>query len=122
MIARPEDAHPEFVRAFNNDDLQGLLALYEADARLLANPDDIRTGHDGIRPVLQQFLDLRGEIAMSTVSIIEGAGVALLRGRWRLNGTAANGNPVAIEGNSIEVLRRQPDGRWLFAIDQPSST
>ena len=122
MIARPEDAHPEFVRSFNHGDLQGLLALYEADARLLANPGDIRTGHGAIRPVLQQFLDLRGEIAMSTVSIIEAAGVALLRGRWRLNGTAGNGNPVAIEGNSIEVLRRQPDGRWLFAIDQPSST
>jgi uncharacterized protein (TIGR02246 family) len=122
MVARPEDAHPEFVRVFNNGDLQGLLGLYEPDARLLAQPGDIRTGREAIRAVLQQFLDLRGQMQMSTVSIIECAGVALLRGRWRLNGTAANGNPVAIEGNSIEVLRRQPDGRWLFAIDQPASS
>jgi ketosteroid isomerase-like protein len=25
-------------------------------------------------------------------------------------------------GQSVEVVRRQPDGRWLFAIDLPFGT
>jgi len=45
--------------------------------------------------------------------------VALLTASWTLNGTGADGTPVRMTGNSVEVARRQADGTWLFAIDTP---
>jgi ketosteroid isomerase-like protein len=36
-----------------------------------------------------------------------------------LDGTGPDGKPVKIEGQSAEVARRQPDGTWLFVIDNP---
>ena len=33
--------------------------------------------------------------------------------------TTASGH-IAREGRSTEAARRQPDGRWLFVIDNPS--
>ncbi len=40
--------------------------------------------------------------------------VALLRADWKL--VASDGN-VIVSGSSAEVVRKQPDGRWLYVID-----
>jgi ketosteroid isomerase-like protein len=33
--------------------------------------------------------------------------------------TGQDGKPASMNGQSVEVVRRQPDGRWLFAVDFP---
>ncbi|HET7755343.1 MAG TPA: hypothetical protein VFK85_15650 [Anaeromyxobacteraceae bacterium] len=40
-------------------------------------------------------------------------------GRWTLEGTGEGGKPVRLEGRSVEVARRQPDGSWLYVMDAP---
>ena len=37
----------------------------------------------------------------------------------QLSLTGPDGKPATMSGKSVEVVRRQPDGRWLFAIDFP---
>ena len=39
--------------------------------------------------------------------------------KWVLEGTGPDGKPMRMEGQSAEVARRQPDGTWRFAIDNP---
>jgi ketosteroid isomerase-like protein len=43
-------------------------------------------------------------------------------GEWTLSGTGQDGKPVTMGGLSADVLRRQPDGRWLIAVDNPWGT
>ena len=38
---RPEDFHRRFVEAFNSADVQPLLDLYEPDASLVPQPDEV---------------------------------------------------------------------------------
>jgi ketosteroid isomerase-like protein len=45
--------------------------------------------------------------------------LALTGGRWKMTGTDPDGNPVTLSGNSCEVVRRQADRAWRFAIDNP---
>ena len=45
--------------------------------------------------------------------------IALYVGRWTLQGADPAGQPVSMGGESSDVLRRQPDGRWLIALDNP---
>ena len=45
--------------------------------------------------------------------------LALLRGKWSLSATDADGNPIKISGNSSELVRRQADGGWRQVIDDP---
>jgi ketosteroid isomerase-like protein len=45
--------------------------------------------------------------------------VALLMSKWTLKGTSTEGEPVSIEGQTSDVVRRQADGSWLFAVDNP---
>ena len=37
-------------------------------------------------------------------------------------GTGPNGMTVEMAGKSSDVLRRQPDGTWLIAVDNPWGT
>jgi len=55
-------------------------------------------------------------------AIIEGETTSLHRIRWRLQGTGENGEAVDLSGCITDVLRKQPDGGWLLAIDNPWGT
>ena len=69
---------------------------------------------------MQGFLALKGTLTLETIYVTQLEDIALMRGKWHLkNGTGSDGQPVEMEGNSIEVLRRQPDGRWFYIIDYP---
>jgi ketosteroid isomerase-like protein len=52
---RPEDFHRRFVKAFNSADVQPLLDLYEPDASLVPQPDEVVSGHEAIAEALSQF-------------------------------------------------------------------
>jgi ketosteroid isomerase-like protein len=43
-------------------------------------------------------------------------------GNWTLKGRDAEGNDVDASGRYADVVRRQPDGGWLFVIDNPNGS
>jgi uncharacterized protein (TIGR02246 family) len=116
---RPEDIHQLFCTAFNEGNLDAIMALYEPQAALIPQPGQVTRGHTAIRFSLQQFLAFKGKMQMKTVFAIHGSDLALLRSQWKLNGTGSDGKPVEMVGQSIEVVRRQPNDQWLISIDHP---
>ena len=118
-IAKPEDAHRLFADAFNAGKLEALVALYEPEAHLISQQDQVQVGHDAIRNTLKEFLALRGKIDMDTLYGFEAGDTALLRSHWSVVGTGPDGKVLEMQGNGVEVLRRQSDGTWRFIIDHP---
>ena len=45
--------------------------------------------------------------------------IALVVNDWSMVGTAPDGTEVTQSGRSADVVRRQPDGRWLVVVDKP---
>jgi ketosteroid isomerase-like protein len=43
-------------------------------------------------------------------------------GEWSFEGTSPDGTPVRLGARNADVLRRQADGSWRFAIDNPWGT
>jgi ketosteroid isomerase-like protein len=110
----PQEIHFIFERAFNIGDVEAILALYEPSVVLVAGGKP--TGHDGIRDALNVFLSSGARMKLDTWAVIEsGEGLAVLHGAWSL------GPPSATQGPSTEVVRRQPDGSWMFVIDNPNT-
>jgi ketosteroid isomerase-like protein len=72
--------------------------------------------------VINGFLAMNGEFRMEPAKIVEARDLALLMARWTLDGTSPDGQPVEIAGHTSDVVRRQPDGSWLFVIDNPFGT
>ena len=120
MPARtPEEAHRLWAETFNAGDLDALVALYEPDAILMSQPGQTVTGHAAIREALQGFLALKPKFNLQFQKALESGDLALLYSRWTLSGTGPDGNELTLSGQTSDVARRQPDGSWLFVIDNP---
>ena len=72
-----------------------------------------------IRAALSEMLAVDGELEMETRYAACCGDIALLSNAWRLTGTDADGAPVELSGQTSEVARRQPNGRWLLIVDHP---
>ena len=114
----PEQIHGLFAQAFNAGDLEALMALYEPDAALVPQPGMVAEGSAAIRDSLRWFIDRGGQIALDTKLVLRVGDLAFLTNRWSLTGgTMPDGSPADLEATTAEVARRQPDGSWLYVID-----
>lgn len=119
MSLPPESAHRLFEDCFNAGDLDGMLALYEDDSTFVRGEKDYVRGRAALREGLQAFLDTKGRIRLVTRYAVPHGDLALLSNEWTLTGTGADGQPFTLTGRTVEVVRQQADGRWLYVIDHP---
>jgi uncharacterized protein (TIGR02246 family) len=115
----PQEVDRLFAQALNAGDLDALVALYEPHAALTPEPGKTVTGHAAIRAALAQFIAGKPRIEISPRVIAQTGDLALVSARWKLAMTGPDGKPAELAGHSVEVLRRQPAGHWLFALDEP---
>ena len=114
----PEHIHGLFEQAFNAGDIDALVALYEPDAALVPQPGTIAEGPAAIRESLRWFLDRGGQISLETKLVLRVGELAYLANRWSLTGgTMPDGSPAELAATTAEVARRQPNGSWLYVID-----
>jgi len=120
MPARnPEALDRLFAEALNGGNLDALVALYEPNANLMPEPGKVVVGTKAIREALSGFLAAKPTITMTIKIIAQTGDIALITSKWGLTGTGPDGTPLKVGGQSAEVARRQPDGTWLFVIDNP---
>jgi ketosteroid isomerase-like protein len=118
----PKEFDDLFAKAFTSGDLDGLVGLFEPNATFLAQPSTPATGSDAIRATLAYFSGLNGQFEIRSGSVVDTGEVALVLSDWSLTGgTDADGKSVELSGQSTVVMRKQDDGGWLCAIDDPWS-
>jgi len=105
----PQDLARLLVSRANSGDVEGMVALYEPDAVLSCGDGRIAVGRDAIRKFYTDVLATgrRFDLGKQRPALL-GADLALTSTRLP-NGTM-----------TAEVARKQNDGTWLWAIDQPS--
>ena len=118
MVQSPEQLHRVFQEAFNRHDLESIVALYEPGA-VLASVNGPVQGTDAIREQYRGALARHASIDLQTLGVNLAGNLAMLHGKWILHETGPDGRQVRREGRNTETARQQPDGRWLFVIDNP---
>ena len=116
---RPNELLDKWTETFNAGDMEGLLALYEEDAVFFPERGNRCQGTDQIKASLESWFALSPNLQMEGIHLVECGDLALSKSRWSLSATAADGEPIELEGMGTEVFRKQADGRWQFAIDDP---
>jgi len=106
-----------FGAAVSSGDIEQVLALYEPQALLAPRPGARARGLGEIRAALEELLSLRGTMESRNVWCMEVGELALLQGEWRLVGTTPDGSALELSSRTAEVVRRQPDGTWLYVLD-----
>jgi uncharacterized protein (TIGR02246 family) len=115
----PEDLDRLFAVALNAGDIDGLMRLYEPGAAMRPGPGQVVQGLDAIRAGLAGFIAMKPTLTITSKVLGQCSEIALMTGSWTLTGTGADGKPVNMAGQSVEVARRQADGAWLFIVDTP---
>lgn len=105
----PNDLGRFFVERANAGDLEGLVAIYAPDAVLEFPPGNLAVGAEQIRATFETMLASRPRFQPGEQR------PALVSGDLALTSTKSPGGNI-----TAEVARRQPDGTWLWVIDQPS--
>jgi uncharacterized protein (TIGR02246 family) len=117
----PREVIEQFSRVMAEQDLGGAMELYEPDAVFSPEPGRPVSGLASIGEALEGFLALRPTLTGEIEKVLESDDIALVRNRWRLTGTGPAGEAVEMSGTSADVMRRQSDGSWRIAIDDPWS-
>lgn len=121
----PEDISRLIGEAITSGDMDAALSLYEPDATF-AMPTGFGegsvTGFDGIREAFNGFFAIKPELKVNAEKTLLAGDTALVIGNWTLKGRDAEGNDIDASGRYADVVRRQPDGNWLFVIDNPNGS
>lgn len=109
---KPEELGQLWLERASAGDIDGILDLYEPDAAMYFK-GRASAGHDALRAAYEAMLAGRPQL------------VAFANGTPRVVGDLALTstvlpleNPVLSGAITAEVARRQPDGTWLWVIDQ----
>lgn len=105
----PEDLARLFVEFANAGDADAVAGLYEEGAVMAFPPGSLTVGRSAIRDVIAQML------AAAPTFTVEKALPTVVSGDLAMTSTA----PADGTGGRTQVARRQPDGRWLRALDRP---
>jgi uncharacterized protein (TIGR02246 family) len=108
------DIHPAVEAGVNNQDLDGLMALYAPDASMVLPDGSTVTGTEAIREQWRGFLEMKGRMTLRSRYAIEAGDLAILSNEWTY--TAGDQTMSAV---TAEVARRQTGGGWLYVIDHP---
>jgi ketosteroid isomerase-like protein len=103
----PNDLEKFFVERANAGDVEGLVALYEPNAILSYGDGKAAIGLNQIREFFVRFVANRPRLDSS----IQAA--ALCSGDLALTSSRLSNGDI-----TAEVARRQPDGSWLWVVDQ----
>jgi ketosteroid isomerase-like protein len=103
----PEELDQFFQERASAGDVDGVVALYEPDAVLAFAPGRLAVGTEAIRRVYAELL--------ASPPVFTGVIRPAIR-----NGDIAVTSTTRAGNATVEVARRQPDGTWLWMIDQPN--
>lgn len=119
MVTRPEELYPALSAAYDARDLDAVAALYEPNATFVIKPGRVTTTPAELRGALQHALDLAARLTVYPRTFIGSDDLVLVLGTFTLSGRRGDGTPFERTSKFADVVRRQPDGRWLIAVDNP---
>jgi len=122
FTATPEQVLEAVVEGINTGNHELLLSLYESDAAFATGPGKLAHGLGDICQALDGFIALNGKLDLEVKRVLQVDDLALVVGQWSFEGTSPDGAAVRLGARNADVLRRQADGSWRFAIDNPWGT
>ncbi len=119
---KPEECDLLLLEAIGKEDLDAAVAMYEPNATFVVSADQVVTGQAAIREVMQGFIAAKATFNIEAVTAVPSAdgSVAVTRVKGSSTSPGPDGKSVTTPLHSVEVVRKQPDGTWLFIIDDPS--
>jgi ketosteroid isomerase-like protein len=109
----PEQAIEILDRAFNEGDLETIMAFYDDAALVVPQPSVEARGKEAIREMYSKMLQPGVVAHQSRIRLLEADGIALFISHWSLSQPGQTEKAFV----ATTVLRQQDDGGWKAFID-----
>jgi len=105
----------DFASALNAKDAKAAAALYAEDAVLIPPGEPLVRGREAIEEYWRGAIESGGvrDVSVETMDALSSGSLGYETGSFVLTANGPDGEAVIDKGRYIELLRRQPDGRWL---------
>ncbi|MFF2483535.1 YybH family protein [Paenibacillus sp. NPDC058071] len=104
-------------RLFPTGDPDKLMTLYDPEAVFVAQPGVVVKGWNAIREGLSNMMELNLDFELIPKKVLEFEDTALVISKWTMKDPLSG--EIRVQGQSSDVVRRQPDGTWVLIIDNP---
>lgn len=101
-------------------DVDAALACYEPDAIVVDQYGRTNTGAAAIKAFIETVMIL--PLVFTHRSIVQAHDVAIHYSQWTIALPDDGSGATELTGRTTDVLRKQPGGSWLIAIDNPYGT
>ena len=120
LPVKPEDWPRQFEDQLNAGDLNGVMALYEPEARFVTRTGERLVGGNAIRKVLGGLIEAKTQFHSRVVRAVIVGEITQLYTDFEGRTEDDSGKTVPVHAKAIEVLRRQPDGGWKLIMGDPN--
>ncbi len=117
LIANSPKETSELFEEAVAQDLDAVMTLFEPNTSSATSATESISGLGAIRENLGGYIALRPTMKLTPTQVITADDLAQVVGDWTMEGTDPEGKPISMNGRYVDVVRRQPNGRWLFIID-----
>src|SRR5262249_4210158 len=105
-------------------DVEAAAALYHPDASVVSlervhGASKVVRGSAAIREVMRGYIGLRPHMDVIVHHTTVAEDFALCRSQWLISGIDRECKPIAFHQHGMEVMRKLPNGEWVFFIDHP---
>lgn len=114
----PQEMHGIIKEYVEAGDLDGIVSLYEEGAAMPNNEGTTVTGLAAIRENMSAFVAMEAKLTFEPATVHQAGDIALVHAKWSAKGNGPDG-PIEFAGVTSEIVRRQPDGTWLYLVDDP---
>ena len=100
-------------------DLDGIISIHEPVAGLVEFGGGVSRGDKSLRESYRRFFTMQPKLTVNPLQIVDAGGVAIILGDYRLDYVDENGEAASTTGKFGDMVRQQPDGSWLYLLDNP---
>ena len=114
-----EGAARYFQNSVRNGDVESALSCFDAEAVYVAAPGTVVKGTADIRPALEMLCRMKPNLEAKRSLALEVGDLASWVDEWSLQATLPDGTHLDMKGVSSDIMKRHPDGTWVYLVDNP---
>jgi ketosteroid isomerase-like protein len=122
LPTEPEGVIPALVERFNSGKVSAMMELHDPQSVFVENDGRTITDRAELAARLERDLKLGLPLKANVRHVFVADDIAQIVVDWSIDGTGSDGEQVSLKGSACDIVRRGPDGRWRYIIDNNQGT